>query len=101
PWRHTALEDFLARQVNRCLRKEGRSQASGSGKSGVVYVDAPGQEVLPRTAVRVTEEHVDVRLSAGLPAAGRTIQGRHARELLCERIPELVRRALSDFAAKE
>ncbi|WP_010272860.1 ABC-ATPase domain-containing protein [Paenibacillus senegalensis] len=100
-WRHTALEDFLARQVNASLRREGSTRASGSGKSGQIYLDAPGQEVLPRTAVRVTPEYIDVRLSAGLPADGRTVKGRQAIELLCSRIPQLVSRALSHFEEKE
>lgn len=99
-WRHTALEDFLARQVHQCLLR-GVSRPLDSGKSGVVYVDAPGQEVLPRTAVRVTGEHIDVRLSVGLPADGRTVRGRQAVDLLCRQIPELVHKAMSDYTPRD
>jgi len=97
-WRRIALEDFLARELAARLREEG-CRSDGSGKSGMIAVDAPGQQVLPRTAVRVDAERVELRLSAGLPAAGRSIRGRAAEQLLAERIPELARRALRAFDA--
>ncbi|GAB7387430.1 ABC-ATPase domain-containing protein [Bacillaceae bacterium] len=91
--RKIALEDFLAREAARVLEHYGR-QASGSGKSGLVAIDAPGQEILQRTAVLVSEEKVEIRLSVGLPAAGRRILGKQAAEMLCEHIPRMIEKAV-------
>lgn len=91
--RRIGLEDFLARQVRSAIRRLGEGHR-GSGKSGIVSVDAGGQEVLERTAVVVTAERVEVRLQAGLPAAGRRVLGRQAAAMLCEEVPEIARRGL-------
>lgn len=70
PIRRVALEDFLARQV-RCVIRRTVHGGCGRGKSGLIAIDADGQEVLERTAVVVTPEWVEARLHVGLPAAGR------------------------------
>ncbi len=91
--RRVALQDFLARQVARAIRKTGGGRR-GSGKSGLISVDAGGQEVLERTAVRVTPEWTEARLQVGLPAAGRTVLGKQAEEMLCRELPQIVIQAL-------
>jgi predicted ABC-class ATPase len=91
--RRVALEDFLARRVRQSIDAVSRGRR-GSGKSGVIWVDAGGQEVLERTAVRVRPEWIECRLQVGLPAAGRTVLGRQAEEMLCREVPEIVRRSL-------
>lgn len=91
--RRTALEDFLARRVRLALRKQG-SRDRGIGKSGLMLIDAGGQEVLERSAVRVSTEWVEARVEVGLPAAGRRVLGRQAAEMLCGDLPELTRGAL-------
>ena len=91
--RRIALEDLLARRVRDAIHRGG-SRTRGSGKSGVVHVDAGGQEVLERSAVRVCASWVEARLEVGLPAAGRRVLGGEAEDLLCEGVPALARRAL-------
>ncbi len=91
--RRTALEDFLARQIRRAIGdivKGGR----GTGRSGLVTVDAGGQEVLERTAVLVRSDWVEVRLEVGLPGSGRSILGLQAEEMLCEELPAVAVRGL-------
>jgi predicted ABC-class ATPase len=81
--------DFLHRAISRTLKQQ-RSR-SGSGKSGLLEIADLGQEVLDRTALRVgSDGSVLVRLSVGLPAAGRRILGRAAAALLAERLPALL-----------
>jgi len=92
PVRRIALEDLLARRFDRQL--PGSRGGRGSGKSGIISIDAGGQEVLERSAAVVSDGFVELRMRAGLPAAGRRILGREAEELLCETIPELASRAL-------
>jgi predicted ABC-class ATPase len=91
--RRVALEDFLARAVRQALRRQGAVR-HGSGKSGLVAIDAGGQEVLERTAVRVTSEWVEARLEVGLPAAGRSVLGPEAEVMLCDELPKLSEHAL-------
>ncbi|MDH7496940.1 MAG: ABC-ATPase domain-containing protein [Syntrophomonadaceae bacterium] len=79
--RRVALGDLLARGLARALRRQAGG-ARGSGRSGLIQVDAGGQQVLDRTAVRVSERGVEARLSVGLPAAGRRVLGRQAEEML-------------------
>jgi predicted ABC-class ATPase len=93
PVRRTAFADYLARRVDRAIG-ETSSGRRGSGKSGLISVDAGGQQVLERTAVRLDASWVEVRLEAGLPAAGRRVLGREAAEMLCRELPEIARRSL-------
>ncbi len=68
---------------------------SGSGKSGEIRIEAPGQEVYRQTAVQVTAAgSVEARFTVGLPARGRTVLGRAAAELLGSAVPRVVDRSL-------
>jgi predicted ABC-class ATPase len=88
-----ATADFLHRAIARSLR--GVRHRAGSGKSGLIEIASFGQEVLERTAVRVAEDGaVVVRLSVGLPAAGRRILGREAAEILSMRLPHALEAAI-------
>jgi predicted ABC-class ATPase len=91
--RRIALEDFLARSV---ARAAGGARRSGSGKSGLVEIDAGGAEVLERSAVRVTRDWLEARLDVGLPAAGRRVLGREAEALLCQELPRIARIGLAE-----
>ncbi len=91
--RRTALEDFTARRVHRAIGEASR-HIQGSGKSGFTSIDAGGQEVLERTACRITPDWVEARLYAGLPAAGRRVLGRQAQTLLVEMIPDIAQKGM-------
>jgi predicted ABC-class ATPase len=91
--RRVALEDFLARQVQGTIRRATQGRR-GTGKSGLMMIDAGGQEVLERTAIVITSQWVEARLEVGLPAAGRTVLGRQAQAMLCEELPQIVERGL-------
>lgn len=91
--REIALRDFLTRRffdasTNFC---KGRR---GTGKSGIIYIDRPGQEILERSSAFVTESYVEVRFVMGLPAFGRTVAGRHAEAMFFEELPQIVRASL-------
>jgi len=93
PVRRTALADYLARRVDSAIGRSAPGRR-GSGKSGLISVDAGGQQVLERTAVRLDAGWVEVRLDVGLPAAGRRVLGREAADMLCRELPEIARRSL-------
>jgi predicted ABC-class ATPase len=97
PLRRHATGDHLAR-LFRTAARGGRHV--GTGRGGVVVIDAGGAEILERTSVQVSEAGVEVRFAAGLPAAGRRILGREARTLLLERIPQIAAASLLPGAWK-
>lgn len=63
----------------------------GSGKSGLMEMEHPGQVVLPQTAVMVSGDgSVEARFRVGLPARGRRVLGHQATELLADDVPAVV-----------
>lgn len=102
--RAVGLAHLLARSFARGAR--GVAERRGSGKSGMIEIDRPGQEVLERTAVIVKPGgEVEARFVAGLPAAGRRVLGRQADRMLTADLPEIVNASLmyeaNDAAAVE
>ncbi|MBW2072912.1 MAG: ATPase, partial [Deltaproteobacteria bacterium] len=92
--RNVALRDYLTRQFSRAIGRVVPRQQRGSGKSGLIRIEVPGQEILPRSSCLVDEHYVEVRFRIGLPAAGRSILAREAREMLLRDIPEVVASSL-------
>ncbi len=93
PWNRTALEDYLLRRFGRQAGHFSR-QAKGSGKSGILAVTAPGQEVLDRTDCEVRSGTVTLRFEAGFPANGRTINARELEKILFDFLPVCVEQGL-------
>lgn len=91
--RRVALEDVLLRRFSRAL-DACSMRAGGSGKSGVLATTRPGQEVMARSACEVRGGAVTLRFEAGLPAHGRTVDGRAAAKMLLDFVPECVERTL-------
>lgn len=91
--REIALRDYLARSFDRALK--GRvDSVRGSGKSGIMYIDAPGQEILERSAAFAGPEGVEARFKVGLPARGRTVMGSAAARMILDELPRAIRGAL-------
>ncbi len=96
PWRLAALPDeALASEARRRAARDYIARAFRHATRGeeAVRIDAGAQTVLDRTAVLLTDDGVELRFTVALPARGRIVLGRAARELLCERLPEIVRAA--------
>lgn len=91
----TALEDFLLREFGKKLQ-EFSFQAKGSGKSGLISVSRPGQEVLTRTACEWEKKSgkLTLRLEVGFPANGRTINSRELEKIFFDYFPACVRKVL-------
>ena len=93
--RTVALCDYLARRMWAQLARGGLDQAGGGGgwsgsKGGDIRIEKPSQHVLLRSSLVVTRDWTELRLSVNLPAHGRTIEGRKAAKLVCERLVEAV-----------
>lgn len=91
---------LLARTFGTRARAASRSR--GSGRSGMIRMESPGQLVLPQTAVQVGEHgQVEARFAVGLPAKGRRISGGQAAELLLDDVPAVVLDSLVAGAHEE
>lgn len=90
PERQTAFQDWVARKWVRQLDRFS-FKANGTGKSGLMTMDRPGQVILRRTAVIAEPDRLEVRLHIGLPARGRTVLGKQAEQMLLTYIPQLVK----------
>ncbi len=91
--RKIALCDYLTRTFyNNCLNYSKGNR--GTGKSGLIVVDRPGQEILESTAMVLTGQWVEVRFFMGLPAKGRRITGRDAALMFLKELPEIVQTSL-------
>ncbi len=95
PCQKTALEDTLLREMGRQLRNVS-FQAKGSGKSGLMSVSSPGQEVLERSGCQMDAGTGDIilRMEIGFPANGRTINARELEKILFDFLPKCVRQSL-------
>jgi predicted ABC-class ATPase len=91
--RKVRTEDWIAREVGGAIRKT-EKHAKGTGKSGMLFIDQPGQKVIERAAVNLTEEVITICLSIGLPAQGRRVLGRQAIDLLLHRIPDVMKKSV-------
>ena len=92
--REIGLRDYLTRQFHQAIRKISQSKPRGTGKSGLMEIEVPGQEILLRTSCLVNHRFVEVRFKIGLPARGRTILGKQAVEMFFRELPEIVAASL-------
>lgn len=84
-----ATADFIHRAIIQALTNA--RHKTGSGKSGLLEILPVGQQVFERTAAIVGKDGgLRLRLSVGLPAAGRRILGREAAALMTGRLPEIL-----------
>jgi predicted ABC-class ATPase len=80
PVRRTALEDYLTRQVARVLKKLTTFDESGVARRHIRIAE-PGQQILPRTSLVITEEQVEARLYIELPVNEGRVDGKIAHSL--------------------
>ncbi len=90
--REIALRDYLTRQFDLVSRKY--SRICGSGKSGIISIDRPGQQILERTSMFINDQQIEVRFLLALPANGRRILGGEAIKMICDYLPAIVERSL-------
>ncbi|WP_018931231.1 ABC-ATPase domain-containing protein [Gracilibacillus lacisalsi] len=91
--RNIYVADHIARSVAKAIKKES-NQPKGSGKSGLIHIDQPGQEILERTAVQIKKDKTIICLSVGLPANGRRINGKEAEKLFFTILPSILKNSI-------
>ncbi len=91
--RKLALEDHLLRQVKtrvqQCLGK-----IKGSGRSGEIAVQSPGQKVIRRSGIKISNGDLILTLFAGLPGDGRRVLAKECVRLLSEILPPVWEKSL-------
>lgn len=98
--RRVAAADYLLRAFAEMAHEH--SSKLGSGKSGLLYADRPGQEVLERSGCDISPEgEVTLRFYVGIPAKGRRIKGHAAAQVLTETVPEMVTESFARLALPE
>jgi predicted ABC-class ATPase len=90
--REVSLRDFITRVFFRVSSRHSRPR--GTGKSGLIQIARPGQEVLERNSVIINKDFLEVRFQIGLPAHGRRINGPAAEEMLFKDLPTIVMETL-------
>jgi predicted ABC-class ATPase len=91
--RRVAACDYLTRCFSECCRRHAKG-TRGTGKGGRIAIDTPGQEILSRTSVVITDSLIEARFRVGLPAHGRKIAGEEAAAMFFEELPRIVESAL-------
>lgn len=92
-YRNIAACDFLTRLFSKNIFRY-YDKVQGSGKSGLLTIDRPGQEVLLRTSVVINKQVIEARVEVGLPASGRRILGKEAVKIFFDALPKIVDQAL-------
>lgn len=82
-----AFEDYILRRVGIASRNLGSKV--GSGKSGNISILKAGQEVLKRSASEISNGRLVFRFYLGLPARGRSVLAKEAKNLLFNSVAKL------------
>ncbi len=90
--RKVATGDYLTRKFSDAILSVAK-QKRGSGNSGAIQIDKPGQEILERTSCLIDDKYVEFRFAVGLPAFGRRISAKDAIEMFFNEIPVIVKRS--------
>lgn len=92
-YKKIAVSDFLTRTF---WSNIGRlyNGSTGTGGSGLLSIDRPGQEMLERTSVIIKEDRIEARFEFGLPASGRRVLGRAANKTFREILPKITEHSL-------
>lgn len=95
PWKRIALQDMILRNIASEIKRYS-FKAKGSGKSGLIGITNPGQEILDRSGCSIDAESgkLIVRMEIGFPANGRTINARELEKILFEFLPVCVKKTL-------
>lgn len=87
-----ATADYLVRLFHKNIKRFARPK--------VVNIAWVGQEILERSAAKVSDGRVEVRFQVQLPARGRTIMGQTAAAIFDHDIPDIVLESF-DFYSEE
>ncbi|MBN1532716.1 MAG: ABC-ATPase domain-containing protein [Spirochaetes bacterium] len=88
-----AFRDFLARNFHRAAASLSKGRR-GTGNSGLITIERPGQVILERNSVIVTRGTIEIRFFMGLPANGRRINSPLCTTMMLQELPRMIETAL-------
>jgi predicted ABC-class ATPase len=89
PIRRTALEDLLTRKVAATCEQIATFDDEGIARRRI-GISAPGQKILPRSSMVVSEDYIEARLNIELPSRRGRVLGASAQQIFFEDLPRLV-----------
>ncbi|MCW8988667.1 MAG: ABC-ATPase domain-containing protein [Gammaproteobacteria bacterium] len=88
-----AFADFLARTFY--ISAQSHSDGiRGTGFSGLITINQPGQAILERNNIVITDDVIEVRCFIGFPGEGRLIKANIADDMLFKELPAIVEASL-------
>jgi len=88
-----AFRDFIARLFYKASKTISHSRR-GTGNSGIITINRPGQAILERNNVIIDDKYIEARCFVGLPAKGRKIDAETAQRMLLDELPEIIETSL-------
>lgn len=98
--RSVALRDLIARRFWESARTHARSPIPKTD-GGEIYIPRPGQEVLDRGSVAITQYYIEVSFTADLPSSGGKVNAMATEELIFGRIRRIVYESMVYKAYKQ
>lgn len=101
PVRRTAMEDLLLRRMSDCIAGIANYDRNGVARRHI-KVASPNQKILPRNALLLTKEYIEVRIELTLPVQTMivdgepivSIDGAMAQQIFYEDLPEIISNSL-------
>jgi predicted ABC-class ATPase len=101
PVRRTAMEDLLLRRLAANVERIANFDHNGIARRSII-VPSPNQAILPRNALLLTKEYIEVRIRILLPVqtiamdgdAVTAINGEMAQQIFFEDLPEVISNSL-------
>jgi predicted ABC-class ATPase len=93
PIRRTALEDLLTRKLAAAIEGQATFDGNGVARRRIV-APRPGQKILPRSTVQITDDFTDVRLSVLIPTQRGRLDGQAFQTVFFDDLPMVVQDAL-------
>ena len=93
PIRRTALEDLLARKLALAIDGQASFDLNGVARRRIV-APRPGQKILPRSTVQITDDFTDVRLSVLIPQQRGRLDAIALQTVFFDDLPMVVQESL-------
>lgn len=93
PIRRTALEDLLTRKLAAAIDSQATFDANGVARRRIV-APRPGQKILPRSTVQITDDFTDVRLTVLIPTLRGRLDGAAFQTVFFDDLPMVVQESL-------
>ena len=87
--REIAFRDYLARIFYKASQKYCAGRR-GTGYSGIITINEPGQVILERSCVVVDDNLIELRCFLGMPASGRLIDAGTAKQMILVELPQIL-----------